>query len=450
MQFNHTHSAILRGRWLVDKAWADSHMPLVFRLLKGEAVDFGGDKKLYHDDSEDDQEAKRPELISHKCAGNVYKVRPYSDLSTLQNGSIALVTLEGPMMKRGGMCSYGMVDQAQLINRLASSPNISGIILSIDSPGGQADGTAMLSDVIKNARSSKPVLAMIDDGMAASAAMWIASAAHEIYVTQPTDQVGSVGVYTQIADWATHYKEFFKLPVTDIYAPQSTDKNKDYRDAINGDHSGIEEDLSVLADQFINTVANNRAGKVKGDSWKTGKMFYAKDAQKIGLIDGLKSFDQVVSRMNSLIKSNSTNSNKNTMAFEKTLVAAKAESFAVTDEGFVISEEQLNNVEATIASQETAVASLETANATIADLNNQVTALNTATVAAAETNSTQAARITELEAEVAELGGQSSGDGTVIKAAAKDEIAGDAKIPSYLSDDNPANAFADRQLRRRK
>jgi ClpP class serine protease len=53
---------------------------------------------------------------------------------------------------------------------------------------------------------------MIDDGIAASAAMWIASAAsHEIYTTQKTDMVGSIGVYTTVADWYGYFaKEGFE------------------------------------------------------------------------------------------------------------------------------------------------------------------------------------------------------------------------------------------------
>ena len=232
-------------------------------------------------------------------------------------------------MKNDGECdSNGMVSQTALINQLSNASNIEGIILNIDSPGGQADGTAMLSDAIKNASKNKPVISVIDDGMAASAGMWVASAANEIYVTQPTSQVGSIGVYTQVADWNSYYKEAKKLNVQDIYAPQSTDKNKDYRDAISGDIAGIQQDLSVLADQFINTVAANRAGKIKGDSWKTGKLFYAKEAINIGLIDGIKSFDQVVNRMTKLINypTSSQHKNSNNMAFTKTIAVAKAES----------------------------------------------------------------------------------------------------------------------------
>ncbi|MDH7463980.1 S49 family peptidase [Chitinophagaceae bacterium 26-R-25] len=285
-----TVSAILRGRWLIDKSYAGANVPMAIRLMQGEAVDFGEEKN---------SDLEPQPMISY--AGAAYSVQPYSNINNLPDNSIAVVTMAGPMLKYGDMCSYGMTEYAAIMSKLGNAGNVSGIIIDIDSPGGQADGTALLSDTISRVKQRKPVISLINDGMAASAGYWIASSGTEVYVTQPTDQVGSIGVYTTIADWNAHYQEYFKLPVMDIYAPQSTDKNKDYKDAINGDDTAIKEDLSVLAQQFINTVKKNRAGKLTSDVWSTGKMFYAKDAQKIGLIDGIKSFDQVIARMNQLI-----------------------------------------------------------------------------------------------------------------------------------------------------
>ncbi|HRO45123.1 S49 family peptidase [Agriterribacter sp.] len=305
MQINHTISAILRGKWLLDKQWAQAHRPLAIRLMQGEPVDFGfatAGKRIDPDGSSDAVKSHPAERIA--AAQNVFSISRHTDLRELPNGSIVMVDIFGPLLKHGDICSYGMADYTQLINQLAIASNVSGILLNIDSPGGQVDGTSMLSQAIKEAGRKKPIIAIIDDGMAASAAMWIASAAKEIYVTQKTDQVGSVGVYVTIADWDAHYQDYFKLKVKEIYAPQSTDKNRDYIEALKGNEDPLKEDLSVIATHFINTVATNRAGIIKGNDWKTGKMFYAKDAVEIGLIDGIKSVSQVVKRMELLISTN--------------------------------------------------------------------------------------------------------------------------------------------------
>lgn len=452
MQFNSTHSAILRGRWLVDKQWADAHMPLVIRLLRGETVDFGVSPKLYDDDGESEEAAEKRRLPVLECrmAGrNVYGVSPYTNIAALPGDSIVMVTLSGPLMKNGGFCSYGMVDHAQVANKLAGANNVAGVIYNIDSPGGQASGTALLGEAIKNLSNTKPVIVHINDGMAASAAMWVASAANEIYVSQKTDQVGSIGVYTTIADMYAHYQEYFKLPVKDVYAPQSTNKNKDYRDAIAGDTTALEEDLGVLADQFINTVATNRPG-IKGDAWKTGAMFYAADAKKIGLIDGIKSFAQVVQRMDAMISSQQSQNKSKNMAFEKTLTAAKTDSFAVVDGGFLLEEMALNNVEASLARLEEVEGELATANTNNTALTSELAAEKTTVQNLTAAGLVSSAKITELEGELVKLGKKPSGTGTSLTVAAAAETVTEQHTgPVGLnSPEHPLNELATQRLNR--
>lgn len=415
-----TASAILRGKWLIDKQWAEAHMPIVFSALLGK-----GSLSSLMDAGEGEKETEdknQPFLaLARKHAGSVYKVGYYSDLSMLPQGSIAMVTMAGPITKYGDICAYGSVDYEQLIARLGRAENVAGIILNIDGPGGEAAGTASLAETIKSVTDKKPVIGFINDGIAASAHMWIISACTEIFVTQKTDMVGSIGVYTTIADWLAYY-ESQGLPVKEIYAPQSTDKNKNYYDALQGDTKGIEEELKILAQEFINTVAKNRAGKIQGTDWQTGKMFYANDAIKNGLIDGIKTFDQVVRRMDKLI-SQQQNSNTNNMAFEKTLTAANSEQFEVVDGGFLLTEDQLNSIEA----------KLNDADAQAAGLTETQTALDAATAAqqtAEENLATAQQTIATLEAKVAELEQEDASGSDTGKQ--KDQFAGeDVSMPAY-------------------
>jgi hypothetical protein len=146
----------------------------------------------------------------------------------------------------------------------------------------------------------------------------------------------------------------------------------------------------------MHSTIKTRFGKLTSDAWKTGKLFNGKEAAKIGLTDGQKTFDQVIRRTNTLIQQKQ-NSNSNTMAFEKTLSAAKAESFAVVDDGFLLSEENLNSIEAAIAQGETDAASIITLTAELATA-------NTAKETAENSLSTANEKITELEATIVTLG----------------------------------------------
>lgn len=301
-----TASALLRGIWLIDPAYARAQLPLVLQMIsKGESN--GGDvgTALYKERLEKmPQSLFMPKKRSITAsATDVFSVSPYVSTDRLPYNSIAMVDIIGPILKYGDYCAYGTVEYSELMIRLANSPRVEAIILNIDSPGGQADGTALFAQTIREVSKIKPVLAIVQDGIAASAAMWIASAAQEIYVTQDTDQVGSIGAYQLIYDYAGYLEEM-GIKQHLILAPQSVDKIKDYLDALKGDYTLILEDLKFLVEDFKKAVIAGRGQRLntaKEDPF-TGKMYKMSDAKKIGLIDGKKSLAEVVKRTEQLIK----------------------------------------------------------------------------------------------------------------------------------------------------
>jgi capsid assembly protease len=119
---------------------------------------------------------------------------------------VAVVPIIGPVFRYSNlMTQISGATSLQLLARdfqtAADSSEISAIVLSIDSPGGQASGIAELAGVIRAARSRKPITAYVGD-LAASAAYWLATAAEEI-VLSPTGIVGSIGAVIQVSDTTT-------------------------------------------------------------------------------------------------------------------------------------------------------------------------------------------------------------------------------------------------------
>lgn len=276
-------------------------MPLITRMIKGEPVDWGMPAEKMGEEEARMAIPKRIKIMG--SASEIFVARPHMSVDRFPYNSIVMVDVVGPVLKYGDYCSYGSVEQSQLISRLANSKNIAGIILNIDSPGGQADGTAMFANTIRKAVSLKPVIGIVQDGIAASAAMWLLSACQEAYCTEETDSVGSIGAYTTFLDMKAYY-ESMGIPVHEIYAPQSVDKNKDYRDAMAGDYTLVQDQLKFLVEDFKNDVAAYRGQRLntKKEDPFTGKMYFAKEAAKIGLIDGIKSLEQVVKRTQNLIE----------------------------------------------------------------------------------------------------------------------------------------------------
>jgi len=292
VSFNHTLSAILRGRWLINKDWAVAHLPAVLSMLNGNPVSFI--------DRTGDQLVEQPYAIDPRTMQR-YEWRDGRNANIPEN-SVGVLPISGPITKYNGDCGEpGAIARNTSLLQMQSRANISSVVLLLDTPGGEARAANSIVPTITNFK--KPILSYID-GMNASLGMWLSSGTDEVYLSSKLDEMGSIGSYTIIAD----YSGFFEskgIKLHEIYAPQSVDKNKDYRDAIKGDYTAAENDLKILTDSFIGFVKNNREKAASTISeWNTGKMFYADDAVRLGLADGIRSFDQVVSKAAWLAKRN--------------------------------------------------------------------------------------------------------------------------------------------------
>lgn len=114
---------------------------------------------------------------------------------------VAYVPIRGPIGRGLGKFEKGAgaVDVADVMAELRQAdknPDVSGILLLIDSPGGMVSGTPELADVV--ASIEKPVFAFTPGEMA-SAAYWVGAAADRVFATKSAN-VGSIGVYLPFYD----------------------------------------------------------------------------------------------------------------------------------------------------------------------------------------------------------------------------------------------------------
>lgn len=205
-------------------------------------------------------------------------------------GTVAIVPVTGPIFRYANL--FSEISGATSLDVLASDfntalddPNISAIVLNIDSPGGQAAGISEFAQMIKNAY--KPVTAYID-GDGASAAYWIASAADRIVVSK-TGEVGSIGAVVSI-DRSAKGKD-----VLEIVSSQSPKKRPD----LNTDEgrAQIQARIDMFAQVFIEDVAANRGitvDKVLSD-FGQGDMRMGAEAVALGMADEVSTLEAVLS-----------------------------------------------------------------------------------------------------------------------------------------------------------
>jgi signal peptide peptidase SppA len=286
-------SDILKTRWLMHEQFAVAFYPTVINLLNG-----GGQIK-----GMDDEEGEANPIIQNAviAGSNVFFISEYGEAAPPEQApknSIAVLGIKGAITKYDQFCGgAGIETKAALFDRAMDNPNINGLILDVDSGGGDANATEFFAEKIKNAK--KPVVALVT-GMAASAAFWIASAADKIILNGKISEVGSIGTYIQIADFTEFYKEK-GINIIREYAPQSTEKNKAFEDLLKGDNKAMKEDLKQFTDFFINAVKENRSGKLGNDAGIfKGKMYFTEDAIAEGLADQMGNMDDAVNAINEL------------------------------------------------------------------------------------------------------------------------------------------------------
>lgn len=208
---------------------------------------------------------------------------------------VSVLTVDGPITRNGGGCSYGSIDHRNMMINAANHPLCRGHIFIINTPGGSAWAKNDYEQAINYARSQgQPVIAFID-GMCASAGMYLASLCDERYYMHPKDEIGCIGVmasfYTQ-ADGSKN--QFTDETYHELYDPESFDKNREFRDIANdGDSEKLVKELAELGVQFRADV--KKACPAAKDEHLHGKVFNAEDVKGI-LMDDQSDFLSCVKR----------------------------------------------------------------------------------------------------------------------------------------------------------
>ena len=239
--------------------------------------------------------AKRLDLPGAVVADHVPTVRSEFPVST----GIAVIPVHGTLVKRtlglnaaSGLTSYQSI--ADQLHAALTDPAISGILLDIDSPGGEVNGAFDLADRIYAARKQKPICAIANDS-AFSAAYAIASAASKIYVAQ-TGGVGSIGVIAMHVDQSARDASE-GLSYTPIYAGTRKNDLSPHEPLADSAKQGLQREVDRLYQLFVELVARNRNLSAQAVASTEAGLLFGAEAVSIGLADGAGSLDQVLAEL---------------------------------------------------------------------------------------------------------------------------------------------------------
>jgi signal peptide peptidase SppA len=213
-----------------------------------------------------------------------------------QTVNVAVIPVHGAIRKDAGMSSYGTKDYVSFLKKANADPNVSAIVLDIDSPGGTVDGTEEFANAIKN--SQKPVVTFAD-GLMASAAYWAGGNADYIIANSGvTCWIGSIGTFMTHIDYSKALeKEGLKVSL--ITADKSTEKvlGNPYETLSAEANAQFKDEINAINDFFISQVQEARQGKLNSDqNIFTGKAFRGSEALANGLIDEIGTLENAVNK----------------------------------------------------------------------------------------------------------------------------------------------------------
>lgn len=218
-----------------------------------------------------------------------------------QVNSVAVMRVFGTIAPRTNMLtnmSGGTTAEAlgKQFTDLVNDPQVSAIVLDVNSPGGQVGGIEELSKKIFDARGTKPIVAVANHLMA-SAAYWIGTAADEIVVT-PSGEVGSIGVFAAHQDISAQLeKEGIKVSL--IKAGKYKAEANPYEPLSEEARAAIQENVSDIYGSFIDAVARNRGVKPAAvrTGFGEGRVVSAKQAIELGMADRIGTLDEVINQL---------------------------------------------------------------------------------------------------------------------------------------------------------
>lgn len=227
----------------------------------------------------------------------------------ISKDGIAVIPVIGTLVRRtvgleaqSGLTSYiGLEEQ---LDAALNDNSIKGILLDIDSPGGESGGVFDFADRIYAASQVKPIYAVVNED-AFSAAYIIAAAAQRIFIPR-TGGAGSIGVIAVHLDESKAEAEA-GLTYTAIYAGARKNDLSPHEPLSYPARANLQAEVDRIYRIFTRVISHYRGldeGFIKGTE---AGLYFGENAIKAGLADQIGTFDDALKAIaQKVLKPNAT------------------------------------------------------------------------------------------------------------------------------------------------
>lgn len=240
-------------------------------------------------------EINAADLSALDDASHLYEGRAQgSDGYEIVDG-VAVVPIMGELVNRGawvgaqsGLVSYEGIQSS--IRAIATDNRIKGVVLDVQSPGGEVAGMFETAALLSALARDKPVHAHSND-MACSAAYCLIAGATRIVAGQ-WSQTGSIGALIMHAD-ISGQMEKEGVAVTLIQSGTEKTAGNPYQPLPEHVRADLQREVDNVASSFIDHVAKSRGLASQAVRATEARIYSGDDAAAVGLVDAVGPMDVV-------------------------------------------------------------------------------------------------------------------------------------------------------------
>ena len=211
---------------------------------------------------------------------------------------IRVLGITGTLVNRAmpgdsGMATYRDITAA--VRKTIADPAVGGLVLDIDSLGGEAAGCQRCAEVISDAAAVMPVFAFVDTS-ACSAAYYLASAAGEIWLADNAAMVGSIGCVAMHRDQSKK-DEQDGITYTFIYAGARKIDYSPHRPLADDVRERVQRAVNTERDRFAAFVAAARGLSVDDVLATEAGIYEGQAGVARGLADRIGPWDEMLAEL---------------------------------------------------------------------------------------------------------------------------------------------------------
>lgn len=186
----------------------------------------------------------------------------------------------------------GATTLCRAIKHAGKDKRVKGIVLRVDSPGGDGFASDLIWRELELVKEKKPVVVSMGT-LAASGGYYISCNADKIFAL-PGSITGSIGVFSLRLITEGLYNKLGIRRQT-VKRGEHADLLSDFREATPEEDSILQSQIDWFYQQFISKVAKGRGLTIEGvDSVAQGRVWLAGEAKRFGLVDTLGGLIQAI------------------------------------------------------------------------------------------------------------------------------------------------------------